>query len=99
LPLAEIGDACLELARSLANDAAQLLGLAAQLLVGHVVQPRVFFVDLVHDRLNLPPLAIVAGPDDRADESLDHAILYRYNRSVSINTATDSGTKPRIDLP
>src|SRR5438105_6300695 len=99
LLLTKLGNPSFEGGRSLTDDATQLLRLAAQLLIRYVVKPRVLRVDLVHDRLNLAPLAIVTRPDDRVDESLDHAILYRYSRSVSMNAATDSGTKPRIDLP
>ena len=53
LLLLELGDARFELARPLANDRAELRRLAAQLLFGDRLQPRVMLVDLVDDRLDL----------------------------------------------
>ena len=63
------------------------------------LQPRVVLVDLVDDRLDLLPFALVARADDGVDDSLEHAIPYRYSRSATMKSATASGTNPRIDLP
>ena len=94
-----VGDRSSSSLRALANDRAELRRLAAQLLVGDRLQPRVLLVDLVDDRLDLLPFALVARSDDGADDSLEHAILYRYSRSAAMNSATASGTNPRIDFP
>ena len=89
----------LERARPLSDDATQLLRLTAQLVLGDLLQASVMFVDLVNDRLNLAPLALVSRSEDGVDQSLEHSVLYRYSCFDSMNLATDSGTKPRIDFP
>src|SRR5262249_27634081 len=73
--------------------------LRAQLGLGHIVQTREVLVDLVNDRLDLLPFALVACAEDCVDDSLEHALLYRYNRSAAMNDATASGTNPPIDFP
>jgi hypothetical protein len=66
----EVGDARFERARLLANDLAELFGLAAQFLVGDVLQASVMLVDLVDDRLDLFSVALVSGSEHGADDSL-----------------------------
>ena len=70
----QLGDARLELARALADDLAELRRLAAKLLFGDALEPSVVLVDLVDDRLDLLPLALVARSHDGVDDSLEHAI-------------------------
>jgi hypothetical protein len=39
------------------------------------MEPSVVLVDLVDDRLNFLPLALVSRTDDGVNDSLEHAIL------------------------
>src|SRR6185437_1118906 len=99
LLLFELGDARLELARALANGLAELGRLPTELLLRHVAEPRVLRVDLVDDRLNLFPVALVTAAHHGVDHSLEHSIPYRYSRSAAMYAPTESGTNPRTDLP
>src|SRR5262249_17300113 len=97
--LFELGDLGLEGVGALPDDAAEFFRLRAQLGLGHGLQARVVLVDLVNDRLDLLPFALVACAEDCVDDSLEHALLYRYSRSAAMSEATASGTNPRIDFP
>jgi hypothetical protein len=62
----------LELVRPLTNDRAKLRRLATELLFGNSLETRVMLVDLVDDRLNASPFALVAGPEDLAQYAFQH---------------------------
>ena len=64
------GDARLQNVRLFANDLAQLFGLPAQFFVRDVLQTSVLLVDLVDDRLDLLPVALVSCAEYGADDSL-----------------------------
>jgi hypothetical protein len=52
--------------RPLADDVAKLRRLTAELLLGCSLETCVVLVDLVDDRLDAAPFALVAGPEDLA---------------------------------
>ena len=56
-------------------------------------------VDLVDDRLDASPLALVAGAEDLAQYAFQHAFLYRYSPCELMYPATASVTNPWIERP
>src|SRR5205085_1072857 len=95
----QLGDTRLELRDALAQDAAEALGLAAQLLLGDGLQPLVLLVDRVDDGLHASPLPFVTGAENAVDDGVEHRILYRYSPADSMKSATLWGTNPRIERP
>src|SRR5205807_775004 len=72
LRLPKLGDARLELAGALDDQAAEFRRLAPELVVGDVLKLLVPFVDQVDDRLNATSLPFMTGSHDRANDPFEH---------------------------
>jgi hypothetical protein len=89
LCLVELGP---QRARALGDDAAEVRGLPAQLLLGEVLELLLFPVDGVEQRLEALHLALVPRAEDRLDELLDHS-PFLYSPCAATYSATPSGTQ------